>query len=260
MGGTMSKPRIGIFGLTGCAGDQLAVLNCEEELLRLTDLVDIRDFSMASSENDAECALDVALVEGAVLGERDRELLTAIRARSTTLVALGTCAVWGGVAAMDRDADRVRLVRDIYGDLGLEFESEPAKPLHQVVEVDLSITGCPVEKDQLLTAIASILNGDPPLFPRYPVCTECRMRENRCLLIEEAKFCMGPLTVAGCGARCPSLSVGCVGCRGLAVDANVDSAWQLFRDKGYTDATILGRLTTFAPVPVPEPVGSEAKS
>lgn len=256
----MSKPKVGIFGLTGCAGDQLALLNCEEELLRLVDLVDIRDFLMASSDNDTECALDIALVEGAVLGERDRETLEAIRTRSTTLVALGTCAVWGGVAAMDRDTDRDSLVREIYGDLGSQFKSESAKALHEVVDVDLSITGCPVEKDQLLTAIASMLKGDPPLLPTYPVCTECRMRENRCLLIEDAKFCLGPLTVAGCGARCPSLGVACVGCRGPAVDANVESAWQLFRDKGYTDDLILSRLTTFAPAPVGEPVESETRA
>ena len=30
-----SKPRVGIFGLTGCAGDQLQILNCEDRLLGL---------------------------------------------------------------------------------------------------------------------------------------------------------------------------------------------------------------------------------
>ncbi|HSO23206.1 MAG TPA: hypothetical protein VLT81_09875 [Chondromyces sp.] len=29
------KPRVGIFGLTGCAGDQLQILNCEDHLLVL---------------------------------------------------------------------------------------------------------------------------------------------------------------------------------------------------------------------------------
>jgi coenzyme F420-reducing hydrogenase gamma subunit len=78
----MGKPTVGIFGLTGCAGDQLAILNCEDELLDLVAFVDIRDFLMGSSGNDTGCALDVALVEGAVLTERDAETLRAIRKRS----------------------------------------------------------------------------------------------------------------------------------------------------------------------------------
>ena len=78
----MSKPTVGIFGLTGCAGDQLVILNCEDRLLDLVALIDIRDFLMASSENNTECPLDVALVEGAVLTARDAETLRAVRQRS----------------------------------------------------------------------------------------------------------------------------------------------------------------------------------
>jgi len=66
----MNKPALGIFGLTGCAGDQLAILNCEDRLLDIVALVDVRDFLMASSANDAACSLDIALVEGAVVSER----------------------------------------------------------------------------------------------------------------------------------------------------------------------------------------------
>lgn len=111
----MSKPTVGIFGLTGCAGDQLVILNCEDRLLDIVALIDIRDFLMASSENDAGCPLDIALVEGAVLSQRDADKLRAIRQRSKILVALGTCAVWGGVAAMDRGTDRARLLAEVYG-------------------------------------------------------------------------------------------------------------------------------------------------
>src|SRR5208282_3000147 len=123
----MSKPVVGIFGLTGCAGDQLVILNCEDRLLDLVALIDIRDFLMASSQNDAACALDLALVEGAVLSRKDAEKLLAIRKRAKLLVALGTCAVWGGVAAMDRGADRRELVREVYGETGLACDSLPGR-------------------------------------------------------------------------------------------------------------------------------------
>ena len=58
----MTKPKVGFFGVTGCAGDLLNVLNCEDELLDLVDLVDIRDFLMASSARDHETMLDVAFI------------------------------------------------------------------------------------------------------------------------------------------------------------------------------------------------------
>jgi coenzyme F420-reducing hydrogenase gamma subunit len=244
----MTSATVGIFGLTGCAGDQLVVLNCEDELLRLLELLEVRDFLMGSSDNDEECPLDIALVEGAVLSRRDEERLRRIRARSTTLVAIGTCAVWGGVAAMDRGLDRARLLNDVYGHQGRLFDTQAARALHEVVKVDLNITGCPIEKAELLSAISHLLQGNPPLGLHYPVCTECRIREQRCLLVEEGLPCLGPVTAAGCDARCPGYGVACVGCRGPAVDANWESLVALFEEKGLGPHEVWRKLKTFAPV------------
>jgi sulfhydrogenase subunit delta len=243
----MSKPQVGIFGLTGCAGDQLVILNCEDQLLELVSLIDVRDFLMASSENDAACPLDVALVEGAVLSNRDAEKLLAIRRRARLLVALGTCAVWGGVAAMDRGADRPKLLAEVYGETGQNYDSTPARALHELVKVDLNITGCPIEKEHFLAAIANLLNGDLPIYPAYPVCTECRMAENNCLLIERGELCCGPITAAGCNARCPQLRIPCVGCRGPSRDANQPSMVSMLEERGFDRQTLAARLRTFAP-------------
>ncbi len=243
----MSKPTVGIFGLTGCAGDQLVILNCEDRLLDVVALIDIRDFLMASSENEADCPLDVALVEGAVLTRRDAETLQAIRHRSKTLVALGTCAVWGGVAAMDRGADRAAMLEEVYGAAGREYDSIPAQALHEFVKVDLNISGCPIEKEHFLGAVGALLNGNPPLYPDYPVCTECRMRENNCLLTERGEFCCGPVTAAGCNARCPELRIPCIGCRGPVPDSNAASLVATMEEKGFDRQRVAARMRTFAP-------------
>lgn len=245
-----TRPTVGIFGLTGCAGDQLVILNCEDQLLDLVRLLDVRDFLMASSANDSGCELDVALVEGAVLSKRDEERLQRIRRRSRTLVALGTCAVWGGVAAMDGDGDRAGLIGQIYGETGRGYDITPARALREVVPVDLCLTGCPIEKEEFLSALAQLLNGDPPLASQHPVCSECRMRENNCLLIATGEVCCGPLTAAGCGARCPGLGIACAGCRGPAGDANFASALAMFGEKGIPREAIARKLRTFAPVAV----------
>jgi coenzyme F420-reducing hydrogenase gamma subunit len=244
----MSKPKVGIFGLTGCAGDQLVILNCEDELLQLVDLLDVKSFVMASSDSDDDTDLDIAFVEGAIVTERDAELLLHIRRRSKLLVALGTCAVWGGVAATG-EGDWALMLNDVYGDMAERYDATRSRPLRDLVQVDASITGCPIEKHELLTAIAQLLNGNLPVFAHYPVCTECKMRENECLLLESNSFCCGPLTVAGCRARCPSLGVACIGCRGPAPDANFSYAASLFATKGYSEHEIALRLRAFTQSP-----------
>lgn len=225
----------------------MVILNCEDELLTLVNLLDIRDFLMASSENDSDCELDVALVEGAVLSRQDEEKLKKIRERSKTLVAMGTCAVWGGVAAMDRGVDRMKLVEQVYGAMGRSYDSRPARALHEVVKVDLSLTGCPIEKAEFLSAAAHLLNGNPPLFVPYTVCAECKTRENNCLLTESGEACRGPLTAAGCNARCPELRVACVGCRGPAEDINIGAALATYAEKGTGPEEVARKLGTFAP-------------
>src|SRR6476661_5136180 len=94
----MTRPTVGIFGLTSCAGCQLNILNCEEELLAIAGALDIRDFLMASSGNDTVCNLDIALVEGSIVSKLDETTLRHIRERSKTLIAIGTCAMFGGIA------------------------------------------------------------------------------------------------------------------------------------------------------------------
>lgn len=242
----MPTPRLGVFGLTGCAGDQLVLLNCEDELLDLAALLDVRDFLMASSANDVQGELDVALVEGAVAGRRDEERLRRIRDRAGILVALGSCAVWGGVAAIETHAGRAARLAEVYGPLGQSYDSAPARALHEVVKVDLCLPGCPVEKQELLALIAHLLNGNPPPPVGWPVCTECRMAESNCLLNNGKLVCSGPLTVGGCGARCPQLGVPCIGCRGPVEDANLAGALAMFEQKGLPREAVLSKLRTFS--------------
>lgn len=229
----MTKPRVGIFGLAGCAGDQLVLLDCEEELLALADRLDLRDFLMASSENDEQTPLDVALVEGCVASHRDEERLRRLRERARVLVALGTCAVWGGVAAManeDEEARRERLAA-VYGSLGAAYDSLPPRALHEIVPIDICLPGCPVEKRELLSLLAHLLSGQVPPPVEWPVCADCRMAENRCLL-QEGVLCCGPLTRGGCGARCPGLGVPCLGCHGPAEEADPSVSAALYIEKG----------------------------
>lgn len=242
----MDKPKVGIFGLTGCAGEQIVILNCEDQLLELAAALDIRSFHTAMTGNDEECDVDIAFVEGAVLQPEDEVLLRKIRQRAKLLIALGTCAVWGGIPAMKNEVPRGDFKRMIYGSKGDWFKSIPARPLRDFVRADYSISGCPIEKEQFLSAVASLLHGDLPILPNYAVCTECKMKENECLLVEKNQLCLGPITVAGCDARCPSYGLPCTGCRGPVDEANVASEMEILKEKGFTWVDIQNRLRTFA--------------
>jgi coenzyme F420-reducing hydrogenase gamma subunit len=242
----MSKPKIGIYGLTSCAGDQLTILNCEDELLEIAALVDIKSFIMAQTWNE-ETNIDIALIEGTVSTQRDLERLKEIRSRTAILVAMGTCAVWGGMYAMRNDILRAKMIKDVYGEKGVEYFDAmlPAQPLKNFVKVDLSIPGCPIEKKWFLRIFKSFLHSDIIELPNFSLCSECKMVENECLLVNRGMFCLGPVTIAGCKARCPSHNIPCIGCHGPVDEANYAAEVNILLDKEYTLEEIKRKMGFF---------------
>jgi sulfhydrogenase subunit delta len=240
------KPRVGIFGLSGCWGEQIVILNCEDQLLQMVGALEIVDFLAGSSANDEESPLDLALVEGSVGSEREEKAVKRIRERSTLLVACGSCACFGGIAGMDARMSRKALVESVYGGEGSAFDAHPHRPLSDYAKVDYALVGCPIEKDEFVQAVSSLLVGDIPLPPTTPVCHECKMLERDCLLISKGLPCAGPVSAAGCGARCPGFNVPCIGCRGPVVEANLESLREVLIEKGLSDEAIRDKLRTFA--------------
>ncbi|NTW99382.1 MAG: NADH:ubiquinone oxidoreductase [Geobacteraceae bacterium] len=243
----MKRLRLAIAGLTSCSGCQLSLLNCEDELPELMEQFEFHYFPMACSPARLDGNYDAALVEGCLSMPHEAELLHELRRRSTYMIALGTCAVWGGVAALRNGDDREVLHRLVYGRNAVAGETSDPQPLQSLVQVDAAVTGCPPEKEELLRLLAGLVRGALPVTIDYPVCTECRMRENLCLLTERDKLCLGPLTLGGCSARCPGLSVPCEGCRGPVPEANLKEALEICNQKGFDRQTVLERLHRFCP-------------
>lgn len=240
------KPRVGIFGLTGCAGDQLAILNCEDDLLRLTQRLEIVDWVMAKSENDHTCRLDVAFVEGVVATQRDLDTLKEVRARSRVLVALGTCAVWGGLPAMRNELPREVLAREVYDKGAAHLDTVEARPASQFVNFEVLLPGCPIERHEFLKVVNALLLGTSAELPRVPVCWECKVGENLCRVVHFDEVCCGAMTRAGCGARCPSHGVACAGCRGPVEEPNYDANITMFKGRGISWIDIARRMNSFS--------------
>ena len=249
------KPTIGVFGLSGCWGEQIVMLNCEDELLRIAGAVTFVDFLGASSVNDRESPLDIAFVEGSVAGAAQEAALRRIRDRAGLLVACGSCACFGGVSAMDAVMTREQMADLVYGRTRAAYEIAPHRPLGSFVKVDVAIPGCPMEKHEFLRTVAMLLNGDVPEKIASPVCADCKRLEQDCLLVSRGIPCAGPVTAGGCSARCPGYGVPCIGCRGPVDDANFASLQEILGRSGIAEDVVRRRLRTFAaPVLATEPM------
>ena len=239
----MSKAKLGVFGLTGCAGCQLSIIFNEDEILHVLDLVELHAFPFIKGHNSHE-KFDIALVEGLVASNNDLEVLKSIRERTKYLVALGACSHTGCIPAY-----RTFTLKENYEHLLFTkddiIKDQAPTPIDAHVTVDFVIPGCPPDKKEILEFVKDVVRGRQPKRYNNPVCIECRRKNNDCLLIE-GKPCMGPITAGGCHAVCINGGFECWGCRGPSGDANYPAYVNLLREKGYDDDFIKTRTKMFA--------------
>jgi sulfhydrogenase subunit delta len=237
---------VGFYGFTGCNGDQLVIIHSEDRLLDFFASANIKTFSLAKSDND-DSELDLVFVEGSISNQEQVEHVKDIRKRSVFLVALGNCACYGGIQSMELGHEGWdRRFQSVYGENFLEVRTPlESKPIDAFVTVDFYLPGCPIDADQFFSVFANLIRKNAPAIPDYPVCGECRWRENECLLLKGV-LCVGPLTAAGCGAACPSHNLPCYGCFGPVQEANVSSEFDLLKEKGFTVDEIKRRLRMHA--------------
>ncbi|MEA3227015.1 MAG: NADH:ubiquinone oxidoreductase [Planctomycetota bacterium] len=231
------KVRVGVFDFTGCEGCELQLANKEDSLLDFLSLLEIVNFREISSDQGQD--YDVALVEGSITRADEVERIKDIRAKAKVLVAIGSCACFGGVNQQKNRFELDDVVKEVYGDH--KVETDKAKSIADVVEVDLEIPGCPVSKEEVERIVVNVVMGAEIKIPKYPVCVECKQKLNTCV-VDLGQICLGPITRAGCDAVCPTGGVGCLGCRGPAEDANYESLKQILMDKGHTESAIVERM------------------
>ncbi|NPV88217.1 sulfhydrogenase 1 subunit delta [Coprothermobacteraceae bacterium] len=242
------KLKVGIWALTGCYGCQLNFVNLEDDLLKIVQNVDLEVFYMATRANNEETNFDVSFIEGSVTTPEDEEEAKKARERSKYVVALGNCAVNGGVQGFNSTQDFETNIRTVYGDdAHFHLPFGLSKPLDSVIKVDFYLYGCPPEKKDYIYFLTTLLLGTWPEDWTIPVCAECRLKGNPCVIIERGEPCVGPITVAGCEARCPSHNVACIGCRGpLKVVDNSDAMALTFKGKELPTDRILDRMRLFS--------------
>lgn len=207
-----SKPKLAVYKLTSCDGCQLSLLELEDELLELTDAVELAFFKEATS-TELPGPYDVALVEGSISTPKHLDEIRHIRASAKTLVAIGACATAGGIQALRNFANVRAFTELVYASPEHIQTLERSTAISAHVKVDLELRGCPVDKRQLLDALLALLHGRRPNVRSNAVCVDCKLAQNPCLLVL-GQPCLGPVVHAGCGALCPTYGRGCYGCFG----------------------------------------------
>lgn len=242
----MSKPKVAFFDFACCEGCQLQIANLEEEILDLISIIDVVSFREVMKEHTE--TYDIAFIEGSIMRPMDEERIKEIRNYAKILVTLGACATIGGVNKIRNQWDTNNVLKEVYGNTKLKdnkyFDIYPTKAVDEVVKVDYYIHGCPINRDEFKKVVVHLVMGTTPEIPTYPVCVECKKNENVCLF-ELGKFCLGPITRAGCNAICPTNSSPCEGCRGILRKPEVECVQDVLKRYDLTYEEMINRCTMY---------------
>ena len=152
------------------------------------------------------------------------------RSRARKLIAVGTCALSGGVAQFKKNHIARESFLKASHRLRMPDMLPNAYPIDKFVEVDLYLPGCPPTPQLFMTALK-----DPEHAQIAPiVCQECGRKKLNDMrpksitgsrsgvvlpdicLVNQGYVCLGTSTRGGCGALCTRPGHACVGCRGPA--------------------------------------------
>jgi coenzyme F420-reducing hydrogenase gamma subunit len=238
------RPSLAVWKFASCDGCQLSLLDCEDELLALAGVVRIAHFTEMSRATSAG-PYDVSLVEGSITTPVDAERIQEIRRNSRHLVTIGACATAGGIQGLRNFAADGAYAGTVYAHPEYLSTLETSTPISEHVSVDYELHGCPIDRRQLLEVLLAFLAGRRPVIAGHSVCQECKCRGNVCVMVAGATPCLGPVTRAGCGGLCPSLSRGCFGCFGPSDSANTISLADQLARNGATRTQVSRLFRTF---------------
>lgn len=166
-----AKLKIATCSLAGCFGCHMSLLDLDERLFDLTERVELDRSPLTDIKELGEC--DVGLIEGGVCNAENVHVLMEFRARCKILVAIGACALNGGIPAMRNQFDLKECLEESYvrgmGLVNAQIPNDPeiplllnkVHPLHEVVKIDYFLPGCPPSADTIWTFINELLSGQP---------------------------------------------------------------------------------------------------
>ncbi len=147
-----AKIKIATTSLAGCFGCHMSFLDIDERITELAEVVEFDRSPLTDIEHCGPC--DIGLIEGGVCNSENVHVLREFRKNCKTLVAVGACAINGGLPALRNFVSVEECLLEAYRDgIGIDnpqIPSDPELPLlldkvhpiHEIVKVDYFMPGC----------------------------------------------------------------------------------------------------------------------
>ena len=159
------KLKVATVSLAGCFGCHMSFLDIDERLLELIEHVEFDRSPLTDIKTVGHC--DIGLIEGGLCNAENVEVLRHFRANCKTLVAVGACAINGGLPAQRNHLPLGQLLTDVYpqgvpNDPELPLLLNNVHPIHEVVHVDYVLPGCPPSADAFWRFLSDLMAGRTP--------------------------------------------------------------------------------------------------
>lgn len=170
----MGKIKVATQWLEACAGCHMSFLDIDERIVEFFKHVELTSSPITDLKHPPESGVDVGILTGGIGNLDEEEEAKLMRSRCKILIAMGDCAVTGGICTMRNFFDTQEVLRRAY----IETEStvdgeipqhEDLPPLTDkvvgvgdVVPVDIYLPGCPPSADAIWFVLTELLAGRMP--------------------------------------------------------------------------------------------------
>ena len=167
-----NRLKVATTSLAGCFGCHMSLLDIDERLFDLLELIEFDRTPLTDIKVIGKC--DVGIVEGGLCNAENVHVLREFRSQCRILIAIGACAINGGLPAQRNHLSLPLILEEVYhtsvglanglipNDPELPLPLSKVRPLHEVVKVDYFIPGCPPSADAIWKSLTDILGGAEP--------------------------------------------------------------------------------------------------
>lgn len=176
------KKIVATTSLAGCFGCHMSMLDLDLGILDLVEFVEFNKSPITDIKEFTKRA-DIGLIEGGCCNSENIEVLREFRKKCDVLVAVGECAIWGGLPAMRnmvplRECLEETYLHSVTSEIGADViphhEDIPkildkVYPCSEVVEIDYFIPGCPPSANHIWKVVKNILFGEEysVIYPEF---------------------------------------------------------------------------------------------